>query len=175
VSDVLERPSVDDLVARLHAEQQRHAEAQERARQAADALISDPSRNSLEMRDRLAGAVELAELRISKLRRELEQAKERERAGQRDVLVERRADRSTRTREALAKLERGQALIDEAVDALGAVKREIRTSNGQLSALGHASAAGEQLNVPGPLQHSARRWIEALGPRWSKLCHPMMW
>jgi hypothetical protein len=138
---------VEALRTTLHAASEELAQAQELARQRADALILTPTRELQQARDAALGEVELIDLRIARLRKDLAQAEQQAREEERLRLLGLHADEVVSPAQAAAAQLLGHlGGLELTLGELNGLRNKARSITGQLRALGDAEAS-LQLNL----------------------------
>jgi len=167
----LETSSVEVLKSRLCAAQNEAAEARAAADRAAAALQRDPSRERQVERNEAEQRCELIDLRIEKLRRDLEAAEAEARSEECQRVLDEHAADQTVVQEHERALYVGLEMIEGALEGLTGIRQTTRRRQGRLRAAGW-TGDGLQLNL-----RPSRAWqrrVEALLRAYIKVTHPIM-
>ena len=171
VHAMTEAAAVEALRARLTAAQSEAAAARGRAEQAADALRRAPSVDGVEVRDRTRALVEVADLEVERLRRDLAEAEQAARGEECQRTLDEHAAASTVVQEHEKALFEGLEMIEAALADLTDLRNQTRRRQGRLRANGWD---GNSLQLPMKPSRDFVRRIEALPRAYAKVTHPIM-
>jgi hypothetical protein len=143
------------------------ADADQRARD----LQHDPTAERQWARNEAAQQVELLDLQIARLRRDLEAAEQTARGEEQHNLLTEHSHAQTRVAEHEQKLFEGLRIIEEALEGLADERNQTRRRQGRLKAAGW-DLHSLQLNLKPSCDWQQR--VEALSRAYAKVTHPIM-
>ena len=160
--------------AQLTAAQSAAAAARGRAELAADALRLAPSVDGVEVRDRTRALVEVADLEVERLKRDLAEGLERERQAAIEAVLASAGEVQSRAAAADAEMWVAIEAQEAAIQRMLAARQELRRLNGKLVALNYADGYQDSLQVAVRSRAAEYdRRLTAARSGYGKFVHPL--